>query len=52
MKKIKIEDKLSLQNDGKLEIVFIGTGTAFSEKLGNNNILIIKGDKEASRLNI
>ena len=44
MKKIKIEDKLSLRNEGKLEIVFIGSGTAFSESLGNNNIIIIKGD--------
>lgn len=44
MKKVKIEDKLSLKNDGQLEIVFIGAGTAFSETLGNNNILIIKGD--------
>ncbi|PKL80920.1 MAG: MBL fold metallo-hydrolase [Ignavibacteriae bacterium HGW-Ignavibacteriae-4] len=44
MKKLKIEDTLSLKNDGKLEIVFIGSGTAFSETLGNNNIIIIKGD--------
>lgn len=44
MKKLQIDNKLSLKNDGQLEIVFIGVGTAFSETLGNNNILVIKGD--------
>jgi len=44
MKILKIENNLSLKNDGKLEIIFIGSGTAFSEVLGNNNILIVKGD--------
>lgn len=35
---------LQLTNDGKLEIVFLGTGTAFSLSLFQTNFLIIKGD--------
>lgn len=35
---------LSLKNDGTLEIVFLGTGTAFARRLFQTNFLIIKGD--------
>ncbi len=34
---------LSLTNDGSLEIVFLGTGTAFARRLFQTNLLIIKG---------
>jgi ribonuclease BN (tRNA processing enzyme) len=40
----KVKNNLKLTNDGKLEIVFIGCGTAFGKKLFNNNFLLIKGD--------
>lgn len=40
----ELNNDLNLKNDGNLEIVFIGTGSAFSQLLGNNNIIIIKGD--------
>ena len=36
--------KLALKNDGSLEIVFIGTGSAFAETRYQTNFLIIKGD--------
>ncbi|MBM2813592.1 MAG: hypothetical protein HW421_354 [Ignavibacteria bacterium] len=44
---MKIEERkgnLQLKNNGALEIVFIGTGTAFSKVLYNNNLIIIKGN--------
>lgn len=41
----ELQKPLSLQNDGKLEIVFIGVGNAFSEKLHNLNLILVKGDK-------
>jgi len=44
MNELKVEKKLSLKNDGKLEIIFIGVGSAFAQKLHNNNLIIIKGD--------
>lgn len=46
-KKIKLGtgEKLSLTNDGKLEIFFIGTGSAFAMKNYQTNFIIIKGDK-------
>lgn len=44
MKILNVNKDLKLKNDGKLEFVFIGTGTAFSTELGNNNLIIIKGD--------
>jgi ribonuclease BN (tRNA processing enzyme) len=34
-----------LVNEGRLEIVFIGVGTAFAEKNFQTNFLIIKGDR-------
>jgi ribonuclease BN (tRNA processing enzyme) len=40
----KINKKLELQNDGNLEIIFIGCGTAFGKELFNNNIIIVKGN--------
>lgn len=44
MKIIENNKKLSLKNNGDLEVVFIGTGTAFSKNLLNNNFILIKGD--------
>lgn len=35
---------LSLSNEGELEIVFIGTGNAFAQRLFQTNFLLIKGD--------
>ncbi len=45
MEILEIQKPLSLKNDGKLEIVFIGVGNAFSENLHNLNLILIKGDK-------
>jgi len=39
-----ITDKLSLTNDGKLELVYFGVGTMFTESLGHTNFVLIKGD--------
>ncbi len=36
--------KLSLKNDGKLEIFFLGVGSAFSKTLFQTNLLLIQGD--------
>lgn len=44
MKIKKISKKLTLTNAGNLELVFIGTGTPFTEKLFNNNFILIKGN--------
>lgn len=38
------ESKLELKNDGKLSLFFTGTGSAFTKKLYQNNLLIVKGD--------
>jgi ribonuclease BN (tRNA processing enzyme) len=35
---------LALSNGGDLEITFIGSGSAFSKKFFQNNILVVKGD--------
>ncbi len=40
----KLEQSLVLKNDGYLSIFFLGTGSAFSKKIYQNNIIIIKGD--------
>ncbi len=40
----EVTPPLSLTNDGSLEIVFLGTGTAFARRLFQTNLLIIKGD--------
>lgn len=39
-----LDGPLSLTNDGSLDIVFLGTGTAFAKTLNQTNFLIIKGD--------
>jgi len=44
MKIIDLDGPLHLTNDGSLEIVFLGTGTAFSRKNHQTNFVIIKGD--------
>lgn len=44
MKIVKNTGKLSLRNDGELELFFIGTGSAFAKTLFQTNFLIIKGD--------
>lgn len=44
MKIVDINGPLQLTNDGELEIVFLGTGTAFARSLFQTNFLIIKGD--------
>ncbi len=36
--------KLTLDNDGRLELFFIGVGSAFSKKLFQTNLLLIKGN--------
>ncbi|MFA6536200.1 MAG: MBL fold metallo-hydrolase [Candidatus Paceibacterota bacterium] len=36
-------EKLSLTNDGNLEVFFIGTGSAFARKHFQTNLLLIKG---------
>ncbi len=44
MKILDIDGPLQLSNDGELEIVFLGTGTAFARSLFQTNFVIIKGD--------
>jgi ribonuclease BN (tRNA processing enzyme) len=44
MKIIELDGPLQLTNDGELEIVFLGTGTAFARNLYQTNFFIIKGD--------
>lgn len=41
---LEVDGQLHLTNDGKLEIVFLGTGTAFSRSNYQTNFLVIKGD--------
>lgn len=38
-------EKLSLRNDGQLEVFFIGVGSAFARRNFQTNLLIIKGDQ-------
>jgi ribonuclease BN (tRNA processing enzyme) len=38
------EDKLSLTNDGRLSVFFVGCGSAFAKTLNQNNVLLVKGD--------
>jgi len=45
VEKIKVADKLSLTNDGELDICFIGVGSAFAQKNCQTNFLIVKGDQ-------
>lgn len=45
MKIVTLKDKkLSLKNDGTLELFFLGTGSAFTKRQYQTNLLIIKGD--------
>lgn len=37
-------DKLNLTTKGNLEILFVGTGSAFAEKHFQNNFILVKGD--------
>ncbi len=37
------EKKLSLTNDGELELFFIGTGSAFTKRQYQTNLLVVKG---------
>lgn len=45
IKSLEQNEKLSLKNNGELELFFIGTGSAFAIKNNQTNLLIIKGDK-------
>jgi len=45
MVELPINAPLALRNEGALEIVFLGTGTAFARQLFQTNFLIIKGDE-------
>lgn len=42
--KLKKDENLSLTNDGKLCLFWLGVGSAFSKKLHQTNVLVIKGD--------
>jgi len=44
MRKLTLNQKLSLKNSGELELFFLGTGSAFAKTLNQTNFLIIKGD--------
>lgn len=37
--------KAQLKNDGKLSVHFLGTGSAFTKTLNDNNIIVVKGDE-------
>ncbi|MEO2176982.1 MAG: MBL fold metallo-hydrolase, partial [bacterium] len=37
-------EKIRLENDGELLLYFIGTGSAFTKTLSQNNLLIVKGN--------
>lgn len=38
------DKKLELTNDGELSLFFVGSGSAFSKKMNQTNILIVKGN--------
>ncbi len=44
MRDVPGNGKLSLKNDGALEVFFIGVGSAFAKTLYQTNFLIVKGD--------
>ncbi|NLV67263.1 MAG: MBL fold metallo-hydrolase [Spirochaetes bacterium] len=45
MKTIDVkEKKLSLTNDGNLELFFLGTGSAFTKRQYQTNLLVVKGN--------
>lgn len=39
-----LKDKIELTNDGQLSLFFVGTGSAFTKKNFQNNVLVIKGE--------
>jgi ribonuclease BN (tRNA processing enzyme) len=39
-----VGDQLSLTNDGKLELFFIGVGSAFATSMNQSNLLLVKGN--------
>ena len=41
--KIDNQEKIKLTNDGALEFIFVGTGSAFTKKYNQTNLLIING---------
>lgn len=43
MKKVPMGSSLRLQNEGHLEFLFLGTGSAFVKENFQNNLLVIKG---------
>lgn len=44
MNQMPCNKQLSLVNDGQLEVVFLGTGTSFTQELYQTNYLIVKGN--------
>ena len=44
MEMVQVVKPLSLKNDDRLEIVFLGVGSAFAKTLNQTNFLIIKGN--------
>ena len=38
------DSALELKNDGRLSLLFLGTGSAFSKRYFQTNVLIVKGD--------
>jgi ribonuclease BN (tRNA processing enzyme) len=40
----KVVKKLKLQNEGNLEVIFLGCGTAFGKVFFNNNFILIKNN--------
>lgn len=47
IERLRPGEKLSLKNDGTLELFFIGVGSAFALTLNQTNFLIIKGEHHA-----
>lgn len=45
IKKVSLNKELSLTTDGRLRLVFLGTGSAFSKRFYQSNLLIAKADK-------
>lgn len=45
IKRLRESEKLSLTNDGELEIFFLGVGSAFAKENFQTNLIIVKGDQ-------
>ena len=43
MEKSELKDKIQLTNDGRLQLFFVGTGSAFNKVNFQTNLLVIKG---------